>query len=394
MARLEYIRTKWMEGGIILRRIFLLLSFIFLISIGWTYIDDKFNKEKVVSTFDHIKEDVQSFIQSGELESRITSFIMAIQTIIEDLKNEPTSPNKLAIPEKIKEPELTPPLEQTFSFYNTEIGETKQQVEEVLGEPQRVSYNEYGLNWSTYHQNYQNFIEVMYNDSDQVVGLFTNQNIISSTKNVNLGTTKDTVRAELGKPLARIQKGFVYYQLQEDSNYDVFMLDDSYVTIFYDIHEDNTVTSIQLIHKDIEESKKDFYTKASEQLKEGFELQMFDLTNSTRVNHGLNILTWDERVRNTARKHSSDMAENNYFDHTNLEGQSPFDRMLADQITFSVAGENLAYGQFSSIFAHEGLMNSLGHRENILQKDFDYLGVGVAFNSESHPYYTQNYFTK
>jgi uncharacterized protein YkwD len=57
-----------------------------------------------------------------------------------------------------------------------------------------------------------------------------------------------------------------------------------------------------------------------------------------------------------------------------------------------LAGENLAYGQFSSIFAHEGLMNSLGHRENILRKDYEYLGVGVAFNDESQPYYTENFF--
>ena len=39
-------------------------------------------------------------------------------------------------------------------------------------------------------------------------------------------------------------------------------------------------------------------------------------------------------------------------------------------------------------------MNSKGHRENILQPDFQYLGVGVAFNSESHPYYTQNFYAK
>ncbi|MEH7383070.1 CAP domain-containing protein [Bacillus sp. JJ1533] len=88
------------------------------------------------------------------------------------------------------------------------------------------------------------------------------------------------------------------------------------------------------------------------------------------------------------------MAENNYFSHTNLQGLSPFDRMLEDEILFSIAGENLAYGQFSSIFAHEGLMNSMGHRENILKKEYKYLGVGVAFNTESHPYYTENFYTK
>ncbi|MEH7309085.1 CAP domain-containing protein [Neobacillus drentensis] len=77
-----------------------------------------------------------------------------------------------------------------------------------------------------------------------------------------------------------------------------------------------------------------------------------------------------------------------------MKGQSPFDRMKADDISFHLAGENLAYGQFSSIFAHEGLMNSLGHRENILRAGYEYLGVGVAFNNESQPYYTENFFAK
>ncbi|MFC6602600.1 CAP domain-containing protein [Ectobacillus funiculus] len=45
------------------------------------------------------------------------------------------------------------------------------------------------------------------------------------------------------------------------------------------------------------------------------------------------------------------------------------------------------------MFAHEGLMNSLGHRENILQENYKYLGVGVAFNNESEPYYTENFYS-
>src|SRR5690606_18492148 len=88
------------------------------------------------------------------------------------------------------------------------------------------------------------------------------------------------------------------------------------------------------------------------------------------------------------------MADNNYFSHTNLDGLSPFERMENDNIHYVMAGENLASGQISSIYAHEGLMNSIGHRENILQKDFEELGVGVAFNDEWRPYYTENFLKK
>ncbi len=68
--------------------------------------------------------------------------------------------------------------------------------------------------------------------------------------------------------------------------------------------------------------------------------------------------------------------------------------MEEDNISFLAAGENLAAGQMSSIFAHEGLMNSLGHRENILQTQFESLGIGVAFDSESKPYFTENFLAK
>lgn len=84
---------------------------------------------------------------------------------------------------------------------------------------------------------------------------------------------------------------------------------------------------------------------------------------------------------------------NNYFSHTNLNGQSPFDRMTEDNFAYRMEGENLATGQTSSIFVHEGLMNSLGHRKNILQTDF-IIGVGVAFNKDSRPYFTENFLTK
>ena len=231
-----------------------------------------------------------------------------------------------------------------------------------------------------------------YDDNNRIIGLFTNQDLISSANGIKRGSTKDIVREKLGHPLTEIQKGNVYYKIEKDQDYDVYLKDGSFITIFYDKHQNNTVTAIQMISEKAEQTKSDFYSAPSPQLKEGFEFQLFDLTNAARVNFGLSILTWNDHVRGTARDHSSDMAENRYFDHTNPKGQSPFDRMQEDDVVFTFAGENLAYGQLSSIFAHEGLMNSLGHRENILRNEFEFLGVGVAFNDKYQPYYTENFF--
>ena len=295
---------------------------------------------------------------------------------------------------EVDKPVLEEPTHQTFSISNIEIGDNKNEVEQQVGSPTRITLNEYGTKWFTYHQNYRNFLMISYNQEDQVAGIYTNQDLITSSNGIAHGTSKELVLQNLGEPIDKLQKGNVFYQLQDDRDYDLFLMDDSYVYIFYDKHQNNTVTAMQIISEQMEQKRVDFYTKESEGLKEGFEYQMFDLTNATRREHGLPILEWDERVKKTARNHSLDMAENNYFSHTNLAGQSPFDRMLEDDILFTVAGENLAYGQTSSIFAHEGLMNSLGHRENILKPEFRQLGVGVAFNATAQPYYTQKYYTK
>lgn len=231
-----------------------------------------------------------------------------------------------------------------------------------------------------------------YDKNNKVAGLYTNQDLIASKKTIKRGSPKESVRAQLGQPLTKIRKGMAYYQFEENRDYDVFRIDGSYTTVFYDKQQKNTVTSIQIISESLEKNKKNFYPLVSQGLVEGYEYQLFDLTNATRVNHNLPILAWDSRVKATARKHSADMAENQYFNHTNLKGQSPFDRMEDDNVKFMTAGENLATGQISSIFAHEGLMNSPGHIKVILQKEFESLGVGVAFDSDSRPYYTENFY--
>jgi uncharacterized protein YkwD len=291
-------------------------------------------------------------------------------------------------------PELEAPLSHTLSVYNVELGDLRSDVEQKLGESQRSSYNEYGVNWYAYHENYRNFFMVAYDHEHKVAGLYTNQHLVSSVKGLSMESTKDAVVGELGDPVSKIQKGRVFYEINNNDEFNLFQIDNSYITIFYDKHENQTVTGVQIISEELEQQKKDYYPEESPQLKEGFEFQLFDLTNAARVEHGLSVLVWDDQVKMTARDHSADMAVNHYFNHTNLEGLSPFDRMEEDNITFRAAGENLAAGQMSSIFAHEGLMNSLGHRENILQTQFESLGVGVAFDSESKPYFTENFLTK
>ncbi len=264
-------------------------------------------------------------------------------------------------------------------------------VEAKLGEPKRASQNVYGTNWFSYHDNYRNFVMVSYDKDSKVNGIYTNQDLLSSTNGITFASTRDEVLATLPKPQKAIRKGFINYQIQDNGEYDLFEIDNCYVTIFYDIHQGSIISAILLIDKDLEDQKPSYFAKPSETLREGFEYQLFDLTNATRVKHGLSVLSWHEAARSTVRAHSADMAENQYFSHTNLEGQSPFDRLTRDAIAYRTAGENLATGQPNSIFAHEGLMNSLGHRENKLHRNYQSYVAGVAFDQDDQPFYTENY---
>lgn len=333
------------------------------------------NNPDIATAMDKISSDIQGAL--GKLE-----------------KTADKLPQQKTESEQAAKPKLSIPTQHVFTVYNIGLGDSREKVEKETGPAKRSSYNEYGTKWYAYHKNYQNFMMVSYDDNNKVTGLYTNQDLISSTKNIKQGTPKQAVLKQLGSPLENIRKGMVFYEFPKDRDYDVFRVAGSYVTVFYDKHNDNKVTSLQIVNEKLENHKKGFYAHNDADLEKGFEYQLFDLTNAARVNHHLNVLSWDGNIRKTALKHSEDMAVHNYFDHTDLKGQSPFDRMHQDKISFTSAGENLAYGQFSSVFAHEGLMNSLGHRENILQKSFEYLGVGVAFNSKYQPYYTENFFSK
>ena len=148
----------------------------------------------------------------------------------------------------------------------------------------------------------------------------------------------------------------------------------------------------QIISKKAESTLNGIYSQGSNNLQNSFESQTKDLVNTERIKNNLNLLSYSHKATISSRKHSEDMMIKNYFDHTNKENESPFDRMVYEGINYKNAGENIAAGQSSAIYAHHALMNSLGHRKNILG-DYKYIGVGVVFGGHYSIYYTQNFYT-
>ncbi len=123
-----------------------------------------------------------------------------------------------------------------------------------------------------------------------------------------------------------------------------------------------------------------------------FEQRVLELVNKERAARGLSVLKWSNELASVARAHSKDMHDRGFFSHTNPDGKSPFDRIKAAGISYSYAAENIAAGQSTPEAVVEGWMNSKGHRENILNANLKYLGVGFYEAVGGYKYYwTQNF---
>ena len=120
-----------------------------------------------------------------------------------------------------------------------------------------------------------------------------------------------------------------------------------------------------------------------------YEQQVLALVNEQRANYGLSPLSYSNELEAVAYAHSRDMAQNNYFNHTNLSGQSPFDRIKAAGISYRSAAENIAAGQKTPQEVVNAWMNSAGHRANILNSSVTKMGVGIYSGGSYGIYWTQ-----
>ncbi|HEY9641862.1 MAG TPA: CAP domain-containing protein [Coleofasciculaceae cyanobacterium] len=123
--------------------------------------------------------------------------------------------------------------------------------------------------------------------------------------------------------------------------------------------------------------------------------RVVDLTNTYRVQFGLQPLKLNTKLSAAAFVHSRDMALNDFFDHTGSDGSRAAERISAQGYKYLNAGENIAAGYATPEAVVEGWMNSPGHRANILYPNVKEIGVGfysLANDSGKAPY--QYYWTQ
>jgi uncharacterized protein YkwD len=127
--------------------------------------------------------------------------------------------------------------------------------------------------------------------------------------------------------------------------------------------------------------------------------EVLSIVNAERAQANCGPLTINNQLTAAAQGHSEDMATQNYFSHTSLDGSSAADRVTRAGYDWSMVAENIAAGQTTAAQVMTSWMNSPGHRANILNCSYTEIGIGHVYESgDTFPgpygydhYWTQNF---
>ncbi len=117
--------------------------------------------------------------------------------------------------------------------------------------------------------------------------------------------------------------------------------------------------------------------------------EVLTLVNQERAKVGCSPLSTSAPLTSLAQNFSEDMAARGFFDHTDPDGDTPWDRAAQAGVQ-GLGAENIARGQADAKAVMEAWMNSEGHRENILNCDYKTIGVGIHEGSGG-PWWVQNF---
>ena len=114
--------------------------------------------------------------------------------------------------------------------------------------------------------------------------------------------------------------------------------------------------------------------------------QVVDIVNTERAKYGLNPLSSTVELQNTAYVRVQETVTK--FSHTRPDGRDCFTAFDENGVDYMAAGENIAMGYTDAQDVMDGWMNSPGHRANILDPDFNHIGVGY-YVVDGYAYWVQ-----
>ncbi|WP_235852112.1 CAP domain-containing protein [Niallia nealsonii] len=287
----------------------------------------------------------------------------------------------------------------------TLIGKSSSTLEQKYGKPDRIDASSYDYNWWIYNNQEKGYFQA---------GVYQNKvvTVFAIGDAVNIAPYK--IGQEVGDIFAstpietnisfRYDNSSYRFELSEDevNNRPLIRIGHFYAQLYFDKFT-GTLSSIrymdaktllqlrpfELVYRgelvETASSKK----SDSEAVEKGNEKQILDITNVIRKRFHLASVSWDRETAKVALGHSIDMFETKSFSHTSKKYGDLTQRLKKGDIVYKAAGENIAAGYLDAAAVMEGWLNSKGHRECLLNKEFTHLGVGVY-----QKYYTQNFIEK
>ncbi|WP_059351872.1 cell wall-binding repeat-containing protein [Bacillus coahuilensis] len=266
------------------------------------------------------------------------------------------------------------------------IGMSKSTLVTKFGTPDRIDTSSKGIETYNYISDYSQYMQVGLVEG-KVASYYSNGLKSKNPYGVSIGMSEGDAKSKASQ---------VGTLISSSSTSSIYKSGSDYITLNFDTLNNKKLMSVKIENQEVYHSAYIVHSTSSQQkatIRDGYEKQILDITNAFRVAQGFQPLKDSEKATSSSRKHSEDMATQDYFSHTNLDGKSPFDRMREEGISYRSAGENIAQGQRTPSDVVEAWMRSSGHRNNILNGTYTYLGNGVAFHSTKWVYYTQNFYS-
>ncbi len=256
-----------------------------------------------------------------------------------------------------------------LSLYGKEIylDQSLTEVISLLGQPGRIDPSPYGLKWYVYNRSYENFIMVGIHEN-KVKGFFCNSGNLLLKEGLGYGSTK-----------AEVEKAYGGQETME---------------FWFDKHNGEKLYAVWCMEQFFSDSEMQLlFDQNPAGLLRAYEQECLDITNAFRVAQGKSPVQYNSLNAEVALTYAKDLAERNFFDHKDPDGNGPMERMVNSGVDVRKVTENLARGYSDAIQVFKAWVDSESHRKGMLE-DNVYLGVGAYYKSASRgKYYFVQEFT-
>lgn len=283
------------------------------------------------------------------------------------------------------------------------MGEKETSITERLGKPDRIDPSAYGYEWWIYKQSSASYLQVGIQEGKVVTVFFMGN--IKAGEHYPMGEQANNVFKDRspGNEISVATNGSEYrFQLTEEEKKlkPLIRINANLYAQYYFDKFNGKLVGVRLANPEVLVKQRPYAVSYRGELLEPDQLtdeqwqnvqlarekQIFSMTNVIRYQFDVKLLRYNDEVSTVALGHSKDMYDHNYFSHTSPTQGELSDRLKEGDVLYSYAGENIAARYPDAGAAMVGWLNSKGHREALLNKEFTEIGVGVF-----REYYTQNF---